>query len=179
MTADNGTERLVIHIMERQDIESLRLLHNDDATLAVLTDITHVSEAQQEAWYQSVSTSKTSRRYVARLRSDDTFVGMFRIDQMDMTNRNCFVGCDIVPALRGQGYATEFFTYILNYLFDQYGMHRVQLVTLHSNSVAIGLYKKLGFVEEGISREAIYRQGQWHDLIQMGLLDPEWRKVQG
>ena len=39
---------------------------------------------------------------------------------------------------------------------------------------AIALYKKLGFKEEGIMREAFYRSGQWHDVHVMGILKREY-----
>lgn len=172
---NNGSERLIIRLMERADIEALRIMHNDDRVLMNLTDPAHVSEVQQEGWFNSVSTSRTSRRYVARLRSDNAFVGMFRVDSIDPINGNAFVGCDIDPVHQRQGYATEFFVYMLNYLFDSYRLQRVELVTLEDNVSAIGLYKKLGFVDEGIRRAAIYRDGVYKNLLAMGLLADEWR----
>lgn len=171
----NGTTRLLIRMMEHRDIEAARLLHNDDATLARLTDVLHVSAAQQEAWYLSVSTSRTSRRYVARVRADDSFVGMFRVDRLDFQNRNCLVGCDVAPGQRRRGYAEEIFGYVLDYLFRQLGLHRVGLVTLADNAPAIALYRKLGFAEEGRERQAIFRDGGFKDLVAMGLLAREWR----
>lgn len=172
---DNGSERLVIRLLEARDLEEARLLHNDDMTLARLTDISHVSQAQQEDWFRSVSTSRSSRRYVARRRADDAFVGVFRIDRIDLWNRNCLVGADVAPAQRRQGYAGEMFGYVLDYLFDQCGLHRVALVTLASNDTALRLYRRLGFVEEGRERQAIFRQGVYQDLLAMGLLAEEWR----
>ena len=171
----NGTDRLIIRLLERCDLEEVRLFHNDDDTLARLTDIAHVSAVQQEAWFQSISTSRTSRRYVARRRSDDVFVGIFRIDRFDPLNRNALVGADVMPELRGQGYAAEMFHYFFHYLFDECGLHRLALVTLETNAPAIALYRKLGFVEEGRERQAIFRDGRFQDLIAMGLLADEWR----
>lgn len=171
----NGTSRLEIRLLERRDIEAARLLHNDDGTLAHLTDISHVSELQQEAWFQSVSTSRSSRRYVACRRSDGLLVGVFRLDRLDLGNRNAFVGADVVKAMRGQGYATEMYGYFLRYLFDQCGLHRLGLVTLASNAAAIALYTKLGFIEEGRERQAVFRNGRFQDLIAMGLIASEWR----
>jgi RimJ/RimL family protein N-acetyltransferase len=172
----NGTTRLVIRLLERRDLEEARLLHNDDGTLSRLTDISHVSEPQQEAWFQTMSTSRVSRRYVARLRSNDAFVGVFRIDRIDLWNRNAYVGADVVPTLRRNGYATEMFDYVLRYLFDQCGLHRVALNTAADNTSALALYRKLGFVEEGRERQAIFRAGRFHELVVMGLLADEWRK---
>ena len=175
----NGTERLLIRLLERRDLEGVRLLHNDDGTLSRLTDIAHVSEVQQEAWFQSICTSRTSRRYVARRRSDDALVGMFRIDRFDPVNRNAFIGADVVPNLRGLGYATEMFGYFFCYLFDQCGLHRLGLVTLETNAPAVALYRKLGFAEEGRERQSIFRDGRFQDLIPMGLLADEWRAARG
>jgi len=140
-----------------------------------LTDVSYVSEVQQEAWFDALSTSRSSRRYVARLRSDDTFVGVFRVDRFDPTNRNAYVGADVVSALRKQGFATEMFQYVLTYLFDQCGLHRVALATMETNLAALKLYHRLGFVEEGRERQAIFRGGRFQDLIIMGLLADEWR----
>ncbi len=171
----NGSARLIIRLLERRDLEDARLLHNDDETLARLTDISHVSEVQQEEWFRAMSSSRASRRYVARRRSDDAFVGVFRIDRLDLWNRNCLVGADVAPAHRRQGYAEEMFSYILDYLFEQCGLHRAALVTLADNDTAVRLYRRLGFVEEGREREAIFRGGAFKDLIAMGLLASEWR----
>jgi len=171
----NGTSRLRIRLMEHQDLEDLRVFHNQDDVLLKLTDPAHISQPQQEAWFAAASTSRSSRRYVARLRSTDALVGVFRIDSIDHVNGNAFVGCDIAPAHQGQGYATEFFVYMLDYLFDSCRLHRAELVTLHNNERAIKLYKKLGFVEEGARREALYRDGGYQDLLAMGLLASAWR----
>ncbi|WP_445324008.1 GNAT family N-acetyltransferase [Paenibacillus sp. FSL M7-1455] len=36
------------------------------------------------------------------------------------------------------------------------------------------MYKKIGFKQEGILREFLFREGAWHDLIQMGILKHEY-----
>src|SRR5262245_65975966 len=92
----NTTDRLVIRLLERRDLEEARRLHNDDSTLFYLTDVSYVSEVQQEAWFDALSTSRSSRRYVARLRSDDTFVGVFRDDRFDRSNRHACVCVGVV-----------------------------------------------------------------------------------
>lgn len=174
--AGNGSARLIVRLLERADLEDARRLHNDDATLKQLTDVSHVSEAEQETWYLSLSSSRQSRRYVARRREDNAFVGVFRVDRIDLANRNALVGADIVPAMRRQGFATEMFGYVLDHLFGHLGLHRVGLVTLAGNANALGLYRKLGFVEEGRERDAIFRDNAFTDLIAMGLLATEWQQ---
>ena len=177
MKQKNGTERLMIRLMEQKDIEEARVLHNEDSTLLRLSDIGHVSELGQQQWFNSISVSKASKRYVARLRTDETFVGVFRVDRIDPWNRSAFIGADVVPELRGQGFASEMFQYFFELYFNHCGFHRLALVTLESNTPARNLYKKLGFVEEGRERQAIFRDGKFQDLVSMSLLATEWKRV--
>ncbi|NIZ00147.1 GNAT family N-acetyltransferase [Thalassospira lucentensis] len=162
-------ENLVIRQMEHRDIENARLLHNHPSVLKFLTDVRLISEAEQENWFKAVSTSKSARRLVVE---EDTgaFVGVFRLDAIDLQNRNAMVGLDITPEKRGLGYATITFEAMFNYLFGAMGLHRLSLVTMVNNTVAVNLYKKLGFVEEGLHKEAIYRDGSFVDLRAFALV---------
>lgn len=171
----NFTDRLEIRLIERHDLEEARRLHNEDSTLFRLTDVEHVSEAKQERWFESISTSSSSKRYVVRERGTDDFVGVFRLDRLDWKNRNACVGLDIASGKRGHGYAREVYGYFFDYLFNQCGLHMLHLNTLADNDVAIGLYTKLGFVIEGRNREGAFRNGRFVDLICMSFLAEEYR----
>jgi RimJ/RimL family protein N-acetyltransferase len=51
------------------------------------------------------------------------------------------------------------------------GLHKLSLSVFPHNHVAIGLYRKFGFVEEGrLVRHVRRADGQLWDLIEMGLL---------
>ena len=170
----NRSGRLLIRVMEREDINAARILHNDESTLFNLSDVEHVSEAQQEAWFTSVSTSRKSKRYSIIEAASGDFVGVFRIDMLDLINRSVCVGLDIMHEKRGKGFSKEIYKYFLEYYFLQYGIHRVYLAVLETNSVARNLYAKLGFREEGVHRDAIFRHGKYVDLIWMSLLRHEF-----
>jgi RimJ/RimL family protein N-acetyltransferase len=170
----NRVNRLVIRIMERRDIEDVRRLHNEDDVLLLLSDVSHVSEVAQEKWFQSISESKQSKRYVARLALDDAFVGVFRLDRIDLFNKSAIVGVDVVARYRRMGFATEIYSYFMRYLFLECGFNRLALTTLELNHPARNLYKKLGFAEEGLEREAIFRHGKYQNLISMSVLAREW-----
>ena len=55
---------------------------------------------------------------------------------------------------RGNGIGTKIAEKALTVVFEDLGMHRVELVVFDFNSPAIRLYTKLGFVEEGRLRDA-------------------------
>ena len=45
------------------------------------------------------------------------------------------------------------------------------------NERAIRAYRKVGFLVEGRSRDAIFRDGRYWDELQMSILAEEWRRL--
>ncbi|MBI3524783.1 MAG: GNAT family N-acetyltransferase [Betaproteobacteria bacterium] len=47
------------------------------------------------------------------------------------------------------------------------GVTRIELAVYASNTAAIALYHRLGFVEEGLKRKARYLDGKYDDVVIM------------
>jgi RimJ/RimL family protein N-acetyltransferase len=47
---------------------------------------------------------------------------------------------------------------------------------LSNNIIALNLYKKLGFVTEGVKRQEVYKNNQWVDSIIMSILKNEYNE---
>lgn len=80
----------------------------------------------------------------------------------------------IRPEMRRRGYGNAAINKILEIAFLEYGMNRVWLRALETNTNAIDLYKKAGFIQEGICRSESMRKGQFMNQIQMSILADEW-----
>ncbi|MCM2325658.1 MAG: GNAT family N-acetyltransferase [Candidatus Woesearchaeota archaeon] len=154
-----------------EDLEPLRIMHNDSSTIRMLTDTTQVSVAMQKKWFMSLDDSSKSRRYSICMYEDgkEILLGMMRLDQIDKLNKNMLVGLDIMPKFRGKGYGKASFRLMLDYCFSELDMHKVTLYTAVYNKVAIGLYTSLGFKEEGVLKEHLLREDGYHDLLVMSL----------
>ena len=83
------------------------------------------------------------------------------------------------PADRGRGFGKEAVRLTLRYAFHELGLRRLSLDVISDNLPAIGLYRGLGFQEEGRLRERVYRDGLASDLIYMGLLRRDWEQLSG
>lgn len=59
---------------------------------------------------------------------------------------------------------------MLDLAFDTLGLHRVHLKVLACNERAIRSYTRVGFVREGVEREACWAGGEWHDDVIMAVL---------
>jgi RimJ/RimL family protein N-acetyltransferase len=78
----------------------------------------------------------------------------------------------------GRGLGTEATQLMLQHAFERLGLHRVGLAVFSYNTRAIRAYEKAGFHVEGRLREAIQRQGEYFDEVQMGILAGEWFTAQ-
>ncbi|KAM0344748.1 hypothetical protein ACHAPU_007120 [Fusarium lateritium] len=94
-------------------------------------------------------------------------------------HRNSGIGIMIAEAYQNKGYGGESINWVLDWAFRHGGLHRVGIQTFGFNERGQHLYKKLGFVEEGRSREAIWHDRKWYDLIEYGMLEHEWANLRG
>ena len=80
----------------------------------------------------------------------------------------------IGPAGRGRGLGTEAVRMIVGYGFEQLALHRIALEVYSFNPRARHVYEKVGFVAEGVLRDALHWDDQWIDATVMSILAPEW-----
>ena len=79
------------------------------------------------------------------------------------------LGMGIVRAYRGRGLGTRLINATLEAAFGA-GFVRVELDVHADNARAISLYESVGFVREGIVRDAVYVDGEYRDAITMALI---------
>ena len=85
----------------------------------------------------------------------------------------------LVVGIPNQGTGKRFLTEIADRAFGEYGAHRLYLDVFVNNDRALHVYETFGFQKEGIVRDAIYRDGTYHSLVLMSLLDGEYRSQAG
>ncbi|OGG01680.1 hypothetical protein A2Z33_05570 [Candidatus Gottesmanbacteria bacterium RBG_16_52_11] len=167
--------RLRIVPLEKRHLEPLRLHRNHIETFSYLTSALPVTEKSQLFWYKTVTTDPT-KMYFAIENKSGKFIGFVRLDEWDRVNRSIRAGIDIVADERRHGLATECYGVLLKYLFRQLGVHRVWLLVAQFNHAAVRLYEKIGFIPEGCYRDALFRNGEFHDYMIMSLLETEYGK---
>jgi RimJ/RimL family protein N-acetyltransferase len=114
------------------------------------------------------------------LRETDRLIGTCAFSQLDGDNGSALFHITIGERdCWGRGYGTEATALMLDHAFGPLGLHRVGLSVFAFNERAIRSYRNVGFVVEGRSREAIWRDGRFSDEIHMSLLAEEWRAIRG
>lgn len=109
------------------------------------------------------------------IEADGVFIGGCALFQFDAVARTCSLGITIGDKnYWGRGYGTDTVRVLLEYAFRLQNLRRVYLSVNSSNARAIGAYQRCGFVEEGRLRSHVWSNGQYIDLVQMGILREEW-----
>jgi len=81
----------------------------------------------------------------------------------------------VAPPAQGNGYATRATSLVVDYAFEQLGLHRVSATALAPNEGSLRVLEKLGFIHEGTKREVDWVDDEYVDERIYGLLREEWQ----
>ena len=171
---------LRLRAIEREDVPRFLRWFNDPEVRWYLTMYRPLSQAEEERWVESLLSRRDDIVLAIEVREGDNWVhiGNIGLHKIDWKNRVAKLG--IVIGERdywGRGYGTEAIRTMLRYAFLELGLNRVELEVYDFNERAIRCYEKAGFVREGVRRQALYREGRFHDVILMGILQEEFMEV--
>lgn len=101
--------------------------------------------------------------------ADGRYLGEAVLNDLDVDNAtmNFRIALD---GEYGQGYGTEATRAVVDYGLDVVGLHRISLGVYAFNPRAVRAYEKCGFRHEGVARDALLWDGEWHDEIHMAIL---------
>ncbi|MBI1920083.1 MAG: GNAT family N-acetyltransferase [Geobacter sp.] len=162
--------------LEEKHLEGLLKIRNEKSTRDNLTNPNIFVLEQSKKWFSGLK-NDGSKLYLAIENSNDELLGYIRCDEWDKLNNSIRFGCDIASEHRNKGLATQSCNLVLHYFFEKLNLNRVWLLVLASNTIGIKLDKRLGLKIEGVQRQAIFRNGTYHDYVMMSILKSEFYKI--
>ena len=130
-------------------------------------------------WYGSRSAQTDRLDLAVTDRATGELVGEVVLFEWDPRARGCTFRTLVGPRGRGRGLGTEATRLIVGHGFERLGLHRIELEVYGHNARALRVYEKVGFVREGVRREADFRDGRWLDWVRMAMLEQEWAAHRG
>lgn len=136
-----------------------------------------ISFLEIERWHQNISSTTTSRTFAIKTHEGE-YIGNVEISAIDWRSRKAEVGIIIGEKEHwNKGYGTEALSLIVDFAFGQMNLERLQANILDVNSNAMKLFEDLGFLKEGMLRNAFYSNGKFCGIILFGLLKNEKHSV--
>ncbi len=170
------TERLKVRGLCRADIDRDYFLWFDDQDVCRHNShgIFPNSLTKMEAYFDQIEASNQVLVWAIIVRENDQHVGNLSLQNIDWRTRSAELAILLGHREgRGKGYGYEASTLLLKHGFIKLGLNRIYCGTSANNIAMQKLAEKLGMVQEGRRRNALYEGGKYVDTIEYGLLKEE------
>jgi len=170
-------EKITLGEVDPENIEQLRMWRNDPSMRKFFREWKDISKDKQQQWYEERGNNTNPSHIYFQIKSKNKLIGCCGLHYIDWRIRSVefsiFLGVD-----RGQGKGKEALVLMCDYAFKEVGVHKVWC-EVYDNNPSVNLYKKVGFVEEGVLRDNYYHEGKYGNSIIMSVLENEWRAKYG
>lgn len=177
------TPRLVLRELTLADAPALFAIHGDRSAMRhfgadAMTQPEQASEliVKFAAWRKAANPGV---RWAIQRKSDGTLVGTCGVFAWNRDWRKCSTGYELAQRAWGQGFMREALASAFAWAFDAMDLNRIEAQVHPDNAPSLKLLQGLGFHREGLLREVGRWNGQFHDLVQLGLLRKDWAPFAG
>jgi diamine N-acetyltransferase len=170
-------ERVRLRPIERDDLPRFVEWFGDPEVRRHLAVYLPFSLAQEERWFENLlgRLERQEDLVLAIETADGVHIGNIGLHAIDWKDRSAELGIAIgEKAYWNQGHGTDAIRTLLHLAFGEMNLHRIFLRVDADNARGIGCYEKAGFRQEGTSREAVFKEGAYHDQYVMSILQPEF-----
>ncbi len=170
--------RVLLRAMRHSDLERMCQFNNDvEVELAGGGDPPIPQSLERlEAEFNSQTSSGGRNGTAFVIEADGRCIGQCALFSHDPVGRTFELGITIGDKdYWGKGYGRESIALIVDYAFRHHNAHKVHLRVHARNERAVRAYRACGFVEEGRLRAHVWSNGEFDDLMAMGILRSEWQ----
>jgi len=171
-------ESLSLRAVERPDAETLFQLvdRNRDYLRAWLPwlDFNQSVEDTTAFIETSMRQQEDGTGLVLLIIQDGVPNGVIGFNWIDQLHRSCEIGYWLSQDAQHSGLVTRCTHAMVNCAFDQLALNRVNISAALSNTSSRAIPERLGFVQEGIQREAEWLYDHFVDHAKYAMLQSDW-----
>jgi len=171
--------RIYLRSLELSDVDRIVVWRNDIEVTSSLGGNTYFTSTLRELeWLKKIILNDEKNiRLAICITSDNQHIGNINLTSINWINQCAEFSIMIGDKSQwGKGYGKEATKLILKYAFAELNLNRVYLTVREDNNNAIKLYKKNGFIEEGIQRKALFKNNNFINILMMSILKTEFNE---
>jgi ribosomal-protein-serine acetyltransferase len=107
---------------------------------------------------------------------NDAVVGRIGIHNIDQQNKIASIGYWLAEDFAGKGIITKSCKAIIDYVFDELGLNRIEIKCGTGNFKSKAIPMRLHFNEEGIVRQGEFVNNKFINLFIFSMLKTEWQR---
>ncbi|SDX23848.1 Protein N-acetyltransferase, RimJ/RimL family [Ruegeria halocynthiae] len=176
---DTSPRLFKLRPLEKKDLESVTHWFQDLNDLALFDRALRIPPNQmqtEQIWEDVISSSRDCDKcwFVIESGSGD-LVGMIGLEAISNINRDAVVPVFVDKSIRRQGVAVRAVALMLDFAFRQLGLNRITSYYRSDNHSSRDLISRVGCKIEGTMRQAWFADGQFHDMVVVGMLQQDWK----
>ena len=178
-------------IDEELELRPVDERYAEELTALVRRDIAHLKPWMPWATerYSVEDAREFIRRQIRQYAEDQGFAtlifsggrvaGSIGYNQIDWSNRKTDIGYWLGAEFLGRGLMTKSCRALVEHAFRELRLNRVEIYCAVENSRSRRIPARLGFVEEGVHRQAEWVHDHFKDLVSYSMLAREWKLRNG
>jgi RimJ/RimL family protein N-acetyltransferase len=171
-------------VLRALEPEDYRVTHNwrlnDDASDTIVGLKRYVSLETEKNWIlQAISNHENGKvfRFVICMEGEHKAVGLVTVSDIDLINKSCSIANMVDPGCPGLGLGRKGLIMVIKYMMENLGIQRVSCKILEYNIASRKSVSKVGMKEEGVLRQAIYKNGKFHNIVCYSILKDEFEPL--
>jgi RimJ/RimL family protein N-acetyltransferase len=167
-----------LRAVEEDDLGWINREFYNPNVLRFLTIAWPASADGNRAWWEATRRKDPGPMVIETLHAKEP-IGVCSLEDVLFRSRTATAGIWLAEGHWGRGFGTDAMRTLCRFGFRQMNLQRIGLAVYDNNPRAKRAYEKVGFVEEGRRRRALFVDGRYIDVIDMGLLAEELIEAPG
>ena len=161
--------------VQPESIEQLRQWRNNPQLRKYFRTSKEITKPMQAEWYRSAwQPSVEQIDFEIHELETGRLIGHCGFYYMDTIVRKAEFSIYIGDmSFRGKGIGSDALRTLLKYGYEELNLNKVWC-EVFSNNAAIDVYRRIGFVDEGVLRQNAFKNGEYLDGLVLSLLREEW-----
>jgi len=173
-------KKVRLRALEKEDLPNCVRWLNDRDVTEFLIQHSPMSQAMEDKWYETQLAIPPAMGQVLAIEilaaGQWVHIGNTGLHNVEPVTREAEFGIFIgEKKYWSQGYGRDAALLTLKHGFEDLNLNRIFLFVFENNPRGISSYKAAGFVQEGVLREAIYKNGRYYNVLVMSVLRSEWK----
>lgn len=165
-----------LRLLQEGDLEKVRDWRNSPEVAQYMYTEEHITKEQQKVWFNSIRDDKFSKYWI--IEYDNKSLGLASLTNINSTTSSCYWAFYLGDTtLRGAGIGSKVEFNILRYVFEELNLNKLRCEVLISNPKVVSMHEKFGFRREAYYRQHIKKNGVFHDVIGLAMLNQEWKAI--
>lgn len=129
----------------------------------------------EQQWYESLSPQEKTYTFAIEALESKEYIGGCGINEINYKNSIATVGIFIGnPEYLSKGYGTDAMKVLVKFIFEQMNINKIKLHVYDFNLRAQKSYEKVGFKREAVLKDELFRNGRYHDIIQLSMFKKDY-----